>query len=91
MKDLSLKFADRDGFTAFIESIDYHNNESIQDGIMLDVIGSAYRETGETNEDGEPVYIKEEGFFVNVRVIDDAFIPMFDGCEKTDLNLRDWM
>ncbi|HBP1538570.1 TPA: hypothetical protein O7M56_004820, partial [Escherichia coli] len=55
MKDLTLKFADRVDFSAFMESIGYYDDESMQDDILIDVIGNVYKETGELTEDGEPV------------------------------------
>ncbi|OUK83873.1 hypothetical protein BZL70_29830, partial [Escherichia coli] len=47
MKDLTLKFADRADFSAFMESISYYDDESMQDDILIDVIGNVYKETGE--------------------------------------------
>ncbi|EMZ6524453.1 hypothetical protein ABEJ49_004816, partial [Escherichia coli] len=55
MKDLTLKFADRDDFSAFMDSTGYYDDESMQDDILIDVIGNVYKETGELTEDGEPV------------------------------------
>ncbi|EFN8402409.1 hypothetical protein EB661_20605 [Escherichia coli] len=72
MKDLTLKFADRADFSAFMDSIGYYDDESMQDDILIDVIGNVYKETGELTEDGEPVCVKEDGYFVNVRIINDA-------------------
>ena len=40
MKDLTLKFADRADFSAFMESISYYDDESMQDDILIDVIGN---------------------------------------------------
>ncbi len=34
MKDLTLKFADRADFSAFMESIGYYDDESMQDDIQ---------------------------------------------------------
>ena len=79
MKDLTLKFADRADFSAFMESIGYYDDESMQDDILIDVIGNVYKETGELTEDGEPVCVKEDGYFVNVRIINDSQISsLFD-------------
>ena len=72
MKDLTLKFADRADFSACMESIGYYDDESMQDDILIDVIGNVYKETGELTEDGEPVCVKEDGYFVNVRIINDV-------------------
>ncbi|STG91431.1 putative prophage protein [Escherichia coli] len=54
MKDLTLKFADRADFSAFMDSTGYYDDESMQDDILIDVIGNVYKETGELTEDGEP-------------------------------------
>ena len=76
MKDLTLKFADRVDFSAFI-----------------DVIGNVYKETGELTEDGEPVCVKEDGYFVNVRIINDSQISsLFDEyVVAVEHQLRGWM
>ncbi len=47
MKDLTLKFADRTDFSAFMDSTGYYDEESMQDDILIDVIGNVYKETGE--------------------------------------------
>ena len=44
----------------------------MQDDILIDEIGNVYKETGELTEDGEPVCVKEDGYFVNVRIINDV-------------------
>ena len=43
MKDLTLKFVDRADFSAFMESIGYYDDESMQDDILIDVIGNVYK------------------------------------------------
>ncbi|HHZ6571101.1 TPA: hypothetical protein ACWLDE_003969 [Escherichia coli] len=93
MKDLTLKFADRADFSAFMESIGYYDDESMQDDILIDVIGNVYKETGELNEDGEPVCVKEDGYFVNVRIINDVKTPsIFDEyVVAVEHQLRVWM
>ncbi|AUO32261.1 hypothetical protein Q0T26_21750 [Escherichia coli O170:H5] len=93
MKDLTLKFADRADFSAFMESIGYYDDESMQDDILIDVIGNVYKETGELNEDGEPVCVKEDGYFVNVRIINDVKTPsIFDEyVVAVEHQLRGWM
>ncbi|WP_113350470.1 hypothetical protein [Escherichia coli] len=59
MKDLTLKFADRADFSAFMESIGYYDDESMQDDILIDVIGNVYKETGELTEDVDlPLYFQ---------------------------------
>ena len=93
MKDLTLKFEDRADFSAFMESIGYYDDESMQDDILIDVIGNVYKETGELTEDGEPVCVKEDGYFVNVRIINDAKTPsIFDEyVVAVEHQLRGWM
>ena len=93
MKDLTLKFADRADFSAFMESIGYYDDESMQDDILIDVIGNVYKETGELTGDGEPVCVKEDGYFVNVRIINDSQISsLFDEhAVAVEHQLRGWM
>ena len=93
MRDLTLKFADRADFSAFMDSIGYYDDESMQDDILIDVIGNVYKETGELNEDGEPVCVKEDGYFVNVRIINDVKTPsIFDEyVVAVEHQLRGWM
>lgn len=93
MKDLTLKFADRADFSTFMESIGYYDDESMQDDILIDVIGNVYKETGELTEDGEPVCVKEDGYFVNVRIINDVKTPsIFDEyVVAVEHQLRGWM
>lgn len=93
MKDLTLKFADRADFSAFMESIGYYDDESMQDDILIDVIGNVYKETGELTEDGEPVCVKEDEYFVNVRIINDVKTPsIFDEyVVAVEHQLRGWM
>ena len=38
MKDLTLKFADRTDFSAFMDSTGYYDEESMQDDILIDVM-----------------------------------------------------
>lgn len=93
MKDLTLKFVDRADFSAFMESIGYYDDESMQDDILIDVIGNVYKETGELTEDGEPVCVKEDEYFVNVRIINDVKTPsIFDEyVVAVEHQLRGWM
>lgn len=92
MKDLTLKFADRADFSAFMNSTGYYDDESMQDDILIDVIGNVYKETGELTEDGEPVYVRESGYFVNIRIPDDAFdVSVFsDYVVEPEAPLREW-
>ncbi|MBB6908737.1 hypothetical protein HEO81_018295, partial [Escherichia coli] len=51
------------------------------------------KETGELTEDGEPVCVKEDGYFVNVRIINDAKKSLiFDEyAVVVEHQLRGWM
>ncbi|HAX4902078.1 hypothetical protein RCM52_00985 [Escherichia marmotae] len=93
MKDLTLKFADRADFSAFMDSIGYYDDEMMQNDVLIDVIGDVYKETGELTEDGEPVCVKEDGYFVNVRIINDVKTPsIFDEyAVVVEHQLRGWM
>ncbi|ENS3231799.1 hypothetical protein ACEZ9V_005030, partial [Escherichia coli] len=55
--------------------------------------GNVYKETGELTEDGEPVCVKEDGYFVNVRIIKDTQISsLFDEyAVAVEHQLRGWM
>ena len=92
MRDLIIKFTDKADFSAFMKSAGYYDDESMQDDI-LDVIGNVYKETGELTEDGEPVCVKEDGYFVNVRIINDAKkSSIFDKyAVVVEHQLRGWM
>ncbi|MBY7192660.1 hypothetical protein K6696_16940 [Escherichia ruysiae] len=74
-------------------STGYYDDESMQDDILIDVIGNVYKETGELNEDGEPVCVKEDEYFVNVRIINDVKTPsIFDEyVVAVEHQLRGWM
>ena len=64
----------------------------MQDDILIDVMGNVYKETEEEAEDGEPVCIKEDGYFVNVRIINDSQISLFDEyVVAVEHQLRGWM
>ena len=92
MKDLTLKFADKSEFSAFLEEIEWNENESIQDAILLDVIGNAYTVVSVT-EEGEEIVEKNDGYFVNVRIINDVKTPsIFDEyVVAVEHQLRGWM
>ncbi|MBE0921019.1 hypothetical protein IH691_02510, partial [Escherichia coli] len=55
--------------------------------------GNVYKETGELTEDGEPVCVKEDGYFVNVRIINDVKkSSIFDKyAVVVEHQLRGWM
>lgn len=91
MKDLTLKFVDRAEFSAFLDKIEWHENETIQDAILLDVIGFTYTVVARS-EDGEDICRKNDGFFVNVRVISDKFDTSIfaDHVVEIDDPIREW-
>ena len=93
MRDLTLKFISKADFSAFMDSIGYYDDEVMQNNVLIDVIGNVYKETGELNEDGEPVCVKEDGYFVNVRIINDVKTPsLFDEyAVVVEHQLRGWM
>ena len=93
MRDLTLKFINKADFSAFMDSIGYEDDEVMQNNVLIDVIGNVYKETGELNEDGEPVCVKEDGYFVNVRIINDVKTPsLFDEyAVVVEHQLRGWM
>ncbi|WP_260750364.1 hypothetical protein [Escherichia coli] len=93
MRDLIIKFTDKADFSAFMKSAGYYDDESMQDDILIDVIGNVYKETGELTEDGEPVCVKKDGYFVNVRIINDAKkSSIFDKyAVVVEHQLRGWM
>lgn len=71
MKDITLKFKDKKEFEDFLVVIDWECNEILQNQILLDVIGYTYTEVESLSD--EPTCIQNEGYYVNVRVIDDSF------------------
>ncbi|EHS9988178.1 TPA: hypothetical protein P7R22_004397 [Escherichia coli] len=93
MRDLTLKFINKADFSAFMDSIGYEDDEVMQNNVLIDVIGNVYKETGELNEDGEPLCVKEDGYFVNVRIINDVKTPsIFDEyVVAVEHQLRGWM
>ncbi|NPH04761.1 hypothetical protein HC575_23985, partial [Escherichia coli] len=92
MRDLTLKFINKADFSAFMDSIGYEDDEVMQNNVLIDVIGNVYKETGELNEDGEPLCVKEDGYFVNVRIINDVKTPsIFDEyVVAVEHQLRGW-
>ncbi|STG16509.1 putative prophage protein [Escherichia coli] len=46
--------------------------KNLQNKLLVDEIGFTYTETGVT-EEGEPVCIRNDGYFVNIRILDDLF------------------
>lgn len=90
MKDLTMKFSDKKAFEDFLVVIDWEGNETLQNQIMLDVIGYTYTQTGGSED--EPIYTQNDGYYVNVRVIDDSFdfTQYSDHSVILDQPLREW-
>lgn len=91
MRDLTLKFADKADFSAFLGKINWDDNESIQGAILLDVIGNSYTVIARS-DDGDEIVRKNDGYFVNVRIIDDKFdAVIFNGyVVELDQPIREW-
>lgn len=91
MKDVTLKFKDKQEYQNFLIGINWQENEELQDKLLLDEIGYTYTDIIES-EDQEPVSIKNDGYFVNVRILNFDFNEqIFDGYVVTlDQPLREW-
>ncbi|MBS8576607.1 hypothetical protein KEQ62_13490 [Escherichia coli] len=91
MKDLTLKFHDKLQFKAFLSSLDREEDEDLQNKLLVDEIGFTYTETGVT-EEGEPVCVRNDGYFVNIRILDDLFdVSVFsDYVVELETPLREW-
>lgn len=91
MKDLTLKFKDKNEYQNFLIGINWQEDEELQDKLLLDEIGYTYTDIIES-EDQEPVSIKNDGYFVNVRILNFDFNEqIFDGYVVTlDQPLREW-
>ncbi|AKA60890.1 hypothetical protein [Enterobacteria phage JenP1] len=91
MKDVTLKFKDKQEYQNFLIGINWQENEELQDKLLLDEIGYTYTDTIE-GDDQEPVSIRNDGYFVNVRILNFDFNEqIFDGYVVTlDQPLREW-
>ncbi|HHU2622089.1 hypothetical protein H1N79_gp59 [Escherichia phage tonn] len=91
MRDLTLKFVDKAEFSAFIEKIEWKENENIQNAILLDVIGTTYTVVARS-DDGDEIAQKNDGYFVNVRIIDNKFDSVIfnDYVVELDQPIREW-
>lgn len=91
MKDVILKFKDKDEYKNFLIGINWQENEELQDKLLLDEIGYTYTNIS-NSEDEEPIYIRNDGYFVNVRILNFSFNrQIFDGYVVTlDQPLREW-
>ena len=91
MKDLTLKFPGNREFKSFLSSIGWEEDEDLQNKLLVDEIGFTYTETGVT-EEGEAVCIRDDGYFVNIRILDDTLdISAFsDYVVELKTPLREW-
>lgn len=91
MKDIILTFKDKQEYQNFLIGINWQDNEELQDKILLDEIGYTYTNIS-TSEEEEPIYIRNDGYFVNVRILNFDFNQqIFDGYVVTlDQPLREW-
>ncbi|EFL1089871.1 hypothetical protein F9317_22680 [Escherichia coli] len=91
MKDLTLKFPGNRESKSFLSSLDWEEDEDLQNKLLVDEIGFTYTETGVT-EEGEPVCIRNDGYFVNIRILDDSFdVSVFsDYVVELETPLREW-
>lgn len=72
MKDITLKFKDKNEYKNFLVGISWEENEELRDKFLLDEIGYTYTETSQPGDE-EPTYIRNEGYYVNVRILDESF------------------
>lgn len=72
MRDITLKFDSKQSYKNFLIQIEWENNDELQNYIMLDEIGYTYTETFQPGDE-EPTYIRNEGYYVNVRILDESF------------------
>lgn len=86
-----MKFPGNREFKSFLSSLDWEEDEDLQNKLLVDEIGFTYTETGVT-EEGEPVCIRNNGYFVNIRILDDLFdVSVFsDYVVELETPLREW-
>ena len=72
MRDFTLRFSDKADFRAFLRKLNWEEDEELQNAILVDEIGFTPSESG-VSADGEPEYTRDEGYFVNIRLLDDGF------------------
>lgn len=91
MKDIILTFKDKQEYQNFLIGVNWQDNEELQDKILLDEIGYTYTNIS-GSEDEEPESIRNDGYFVNVRILNFDFNQqIFDGYVVTlDQPLREW-
>ncbi|XIZ06534.1 hypothetical protein AB2F23_25695 (plasmid) [Escherichia coli] len=59
-------------FRAFLRKLNWEEDEELQNAVLVDEIGFTFSESG-VSADGEPEYTRDEGYFVNIRLLDDGF------------------
>ncbi|HGU0650028.1 hypothetical protein MLT23_02280 [Escherichia coli] len=91
MKDLTLKFQDKQEYKKFLKQINWEDNEKLQDQILIDEIGLYFDEVGR-NADEEPIYQRRDGYFVNIRILDEKLdaSPFTGNVVILDAPLREW-
>ncbi|EIX4511352.1 hypothetical protein MKI77_005409, partial [Escherichia coli] len=57
MKDLTLRFVDKKAFMEFLTSLNWEEDEELQNAILVDEIGFTFSESG-ISADGEPEYTR---------------------------------
>ena len=72
MRDIILKFTDKSAYKDFLLKIEWDTNENLQNQIMLDEIGYTYTEISPLGDE-EPRYTRNEGYYVNVRILGESF------------------
>ncbi len=72
MRDIILKFTDKSAYKDFLVQIGWDTNETLQNQIMLDEIGYTYTEISPLGDE-EPRCTRNEGYYVNVRILDESF------------------
>ncbi|WP_077467043.1 hypothetical protein, partial [Escherichia coli] len=55
-----------------LRKLNWEEDEELQNAVLVDEIGFTFRET-DVSDDGEPEYTRNEGYFVNIRLLDDGF------------------
>ncbi|WP_416486588.1 hypothetical protein [Escherichia coli] len=91
MKDLTLKFQDKQEYKKFLKQINWEDNEKLQDQILIDEIGLYFDKVGR-NADEEPIYQRRDGYFVNIRILDEKLdaSPFTGNVVILDAPLREW-
>ena len=86
MRDFTLRFSDKADFRAFLRKLNWEEDEELQNAVLVDEIGFTFRET-DVSDDGEPEYTRNEGYFVNIRLLDDQVLFFKDFAAMKNLFL----